>query len=50
MAESIYTCFLTPGKDEKELYLKIYACNAFNSLLKYDPIIEYIKPFLKNIL
>jgi hypothetical protein len=38
------------GGGEKEIFLKIYACNAFNSIMKYDSIVEFIKPYLQDIL
>lgn len=33
----VYNCLLV-GDAEKETFLKVYACNAFNSLLKYNQI------------
>ena len=38
------------GSSEKETFLKIYACNAFNSLMKYPVIAEFIRPFIPDIL
>lgn len=49
IATLTYNCLLV-GNSEKENFLKIYACNAFNSLLKYNQIIEFIKPHLQEIL
>lgn len=30
--------------------MKVYACHAFNSIMKYDPIAEFIKPYIPDIL
>lgn len=49
MANLIYGCLLT-GKGDKETFLKIYACHAFNSIMKYDSIAEFIKPYIPDIL
>ncbi len=49
LATLIYSCLLA-GKGEKETFLKIYACHAFNSIMKYDAIAEFIKPFIPDIL
>ena len=38
------------GSSEKETFLKVYAVNAFNSLMRYDKIAAFIKPFIPNIL
>lgn len=37
LAQLIYNCLLggQPGDKDKEVYLKIYACHAFNSIMKY---------------
>ncbi len=49
IAAGIYNCLLV-GNSEKQTFLKIYACNAFNSILKYQEIVEFVKPNLKDIL
>lgn len=49
LATSVYTCLLV-GPGEKQAFLKIHACNAFNSLLKYPSIVEFVKPHLQDIL
>lgn len=49
LAEGVYACLLTEGGDS-EVFLRIYACNAFNSLLKYPSIVEFVRPHLPNIL
>jgi hypothetical protein len=49
LATAVYNCLLV-GNSEKEVFLKINACNAFNSVLKYTPIVEFIKPHLQDIL
>jgi len=38
------------GKSEQETFLKIYAINAFNSLMKYDQIETFVKPFIPELL
>ena len=37
LAGLVYSCMLV-GKSEQETFLKIYAVNAFNSLMKYEQI------------
>ena len=37
------------GNSEKETFLKIYACNAFNGLMKYSAIAHFIRPFILDI-
>ncbi len=49
LATSVYNCLLVGG-GEKENYLRIYACNAFNGLLKYPSIVEFVRPHLQDIL
>ena len=49
LAESIYGCMMV-GNTEKETFLKIYACNAFNTLMKYSTIAQFIRPFIPDIL
>jgi hypothetical protein len=49
LATSVYNCLLASG-GEKEAYLRIYACNAFNGLLKYPSIVEFVRPHLQDIL
>jgi hypothetical protein len=49
LAGLIYSCMLV-GKSEQEIFLKIYAVNAFNSLMKYDQIEEFVKPFIPDLL
>ena len=49
IATLVYNCLLV-GSSEKENFLKVYACNAFNGLLKHAQIIAFIKPHLHDIL
>jgi hypothetical protein len=30
--------------------MKIYACNAFNSIMRFESIVNFIKPYLQQIL
>ncbi len=49
MAKLIYNCLLV-GNSEKEVFLKIFACHAFNSIMRYDAIADFIKPYIPEIL
>ena len=49
VASQIYNCLLV-GNSEKEIFLKIYACNAFNSLMRYEKIEEFSQPFIPDVL
>ena len=49
LALLVYSCLLV-GSTEKEIFLKIYACHAFNSIMKYDNIVEFVRPYLPDIL
>jgi hypothetical protein len=49
LAGLVYSCLLV-GNSEKEVFLKVYACNAFNSLMKYPQIAEFIRPSIPEVL
>ena len=53
IGQGVYGCLISdipPKNDCINTFLQIYAIEAFNSLLRYDSIINFTSPFLKIIL